>query len=291
MSEKKFLIFDFDGTFYKTPIPQRLEDAIDLAMFRLFMDKIKIEEDTDKALKELDRRFKEFDKSKFTPEELLYFGDKTKPFSAYLNEIKNIESSLMFIRVLLKITEPNGVGNHRVSSMLNLGLNITQLDIEYYYKKYATIDYGNIERNNLIEEIINNAKQNGYLMFIYTDNSKENVLSGMKVLGYNPNDFELIIDMFNCDGGATKKMTKGINAFKKIMRLYCEKNDIEYNLSNFRFYDDNPKICDSMAVNGIESFCVSPTEIRKIETQNTNELIKNMSSLIQSFDSVSLSPC
>ncbi len=290
VSEKKFLILDFDGTFYKTPVPQELEDAIDLSMFKLFTDKLKVKKNANEVLKKLDKEFEEFDRSEFTHEELIYFSDKTKPFSVYLEESKDDKDKLMITRALVKMIKPNGIGNHRVSSMLNLDLDISQSDIEDYYRKYATIDYKNIERNSLVEEVIYNAKRNGYLMFIYTDNSKENVMSGMKTLGYDSNDFELIIDMFDCNGGTTKKMDEGIDAFKKIMESYCEKNNIEYNLSNFMFYDDNLRICDSMASNGIQSFHVLPTEIKQVKTQHVKKVVTNMTLATQPLGPISLEP-
>lgn len=288
MNKKIISVFDFDGTFYKTPTPDipKLEDAIDLAMFKLLKDKLKTSKNADEVLKKLDEKFASLDKSQITPNlhnqnaekfgpVVNYFGDKTKSFSDYVNESEGNKTEVIVARALAKMMEPNGAGNHRVSGMLNLGLDISQKDIEDYYRKYATITYKNINRNTLIEKTINDAKQRGDLIFVYTDNSKDNVLSGMKTLGYDANDFKGVIDMFDCDGGTTKKMKQGIDAFKEKMKLYCSANDTEYNLSNFRFYDDNPKICEFMAQQGIPSFHVSPTEIKQVENLDITNVIAN----------------
>ena len=263
-----------------------MEDAIDLAMFKLLKDKLKTSKNADEVLKKLNEKFSSLDKSQITPNlhnqnaekfgpVVNYFGDKTKSFSDYVNESEGNKTEVIVARALAKMMEPNGAGNHRVSGMLNLGLDISQKDIEDYYRKYATITYKNINRNTLIEKTINDAKQRGDLIFVYTDNSKDNVLSGMKTLGYDANDFKGVIDMFDCDGGTTKKMKQGIDAFKEKMKLYCSANDTEYNLSNFRFYDDNPKICEFMAQQGIPSFHVSPTEIKQVENLDIANVIAN----------------
>lgn len=289
MNKKIISVFDFDGTFYKTPTPDipKLEDAIDLAMFKLLKDKLKTAKNANEVLKKLDEQFASLDKSQLTPNlhnqnaqkfgpTVNYFGDKTKSFSDYVNESEGDKTDVIVARALAKMMHPNGAGNHRVSGMLNLGLdNIIQKDVEDYYRQYATITYKNIERNPFIEKTISDAKQRGDTMFVYTDNSKNNVLSGMKTLGYDANDFKGVIDMFDCDGGTTKKMKQGIDAFKEKMKLYCSAHDIEYNLSNFRFYDDNPKICEFMAQQGIPSFYVSPTEIKQVETPSIANIIAN----------------
>ncbi|MGN0929574.1 MAG: hypothetical protein ACI4N3_02950 [Alphaproteobacteria bacterium] len=289
MNKKIISVFDFDGTFYKTPTPDipKLEDAIDLAMFKLLKDKLKTAKNKDEVLKKLNEKFDTLDKTQITPNlhnqnaekfgpVVNYFGDKSKSFSDYVNESEGNKTEVIVARALAKMMEPNGAGNHRVSGMLNLGLdNISQKDIEDYYKKYATITYRNIERNPLIEKSITDAKQRGDLLFVYTDNSKNNVLSGMKTLDYDSSDFKGVIDMFDCDGGTTKKMKQGIDAFKEKMKLYCVANDVEYNLSNFRFYDDNPKICEFMTQQGIPSFYVSPTEIKQVENPNITNIVAN----------------
>lgn len=279
MNKSKFFVFDFDGCFYKTPttdIP-KLEDAIDVAMLRLFIDKLEKSDNKIEVLSNLDKIFDTLDKSSITPNlhnqnsnnlspSENYF-DKGLNFSEYIANItKNgNKTNVSLARALAKMMEPNGAGNHRVSGMLNLNLDISQKDIENYYKKYATIKYHNIKRNNLLEYIIAQAKLADAKLFIYTDNSKNNVISGMKTLGYNPDDFEMIIDMFDCNGGETKKMQSGIDAFKKIIKQYCKENNFEYNLKNLQFYDDNKKICENMSSNGIQSFHVQSDAINKIE--------------------------
>ncbi len=272
-------VFDFDGCFYKTPtsdIP-KLEDAIDVAMFILFNDKIEKAENANEVLAKLDAKFDALDKSSITPNlhnensnklgPVENYFDKGLKFSEYMKNVfeNGNKTNVALARALAKMMEPNGAGNHRVSGMLNLRLDITQKDIENYYKKYATIEYKTIERNKPLEHVIAEAKLNGEKLFIYTDNSKNNVISGMKSLGYNPKDFEMIVDMFDCNGGQTKKMQSGIDAFKTIMKKYCEENGFEYDLKNLKFYDDNKKICENMASNGIKSFHVTADDIKEVD--------------------------
>ena len=280
MKKQNISVFDFDGTFYKTPTPDipKLEDAIDIAMFRLFIDKIEKAKNANTVLEKLDAKFAKLDKTSITPNlhnensnklgpTENFFGKDNLKFSEYISNInKNGDkTNVILARTLAKMMEPNGAGNHRVSGMINLGLDISQKDIEKYYKKYATIKYKNIQRNEKIELAIATAKLNGEKLFIYTDNSKNNVISGMKTLDYNPKDFE-IVDMFDCNGGQTKKMQSGINAFKDIIKKYCLDNNVEYNLNNLKFYDDNKKICENMASNGIQSFHVSADDIKEIKS-------------------------
>ena len=291
MKKQNISVFDFDGCFYKTPtldIP-KLEDAIDVAMFILFNDKIKNAKNADEVLSKLDIKFATLDKNSITPNlhnensnklgpTENFFGKDNLKFSEYIANIEKNgnKTNVVLARTLAKMMEPNGAGNHRVSGMLNLGLGITQKDIEDYYKKYATIEYKTIQRNIHLEHIIAEAKLNGEMLFVYTDNSKNNVISGMKSLGYNPKDFEMIIDMFDCNGGQTKKMQSGIDAFKTIIKKYCQDNDFEYDLKNLKFYDDNKKICENMSANGVKSFHVSVDDIQSVSNSIDVAMLNNI---------------
>lgn len=290
MDKSKFFIFDFDGCFYKTPTPDipKLEDAIDVAMLRLFIDKLEKSDNKIEVLSNLDKDFEILDKSSITPNLHNQNSDNLGPSGNYFDKglkfseyIENItkngnKTNVSLARALAKMMKPNGTGNHRVSGMLNLGLDISQKDIENYYKKYATIKYHNIERNNLLEYVIAQAKLDGAKLFVYTDNSKNNVISGMKTLGYNPDDFEMIIDMFDCNGGQTKKMQSGVEAFKKIIKQYCKENNFEYNLKNLQFYDDNKKICENMSLNKILSFHVSADDIKEVKNPIDTRIIETL---------------
>ncbi len=278
MEKKNIYVFDFDGTFYKTPtsdIP-KLEDAIDLAMFRLFMDKLENSPNKDEVLGNLDKKFKKLDKTSITPNlhnnnaekvgpVVSYFDGKDLKFSDYIKKENGNKTNVILARALSKMTEPNGQGNHRVSGMLNLGLEISQKDIEDYYKKYATITYRNIEKNTHIQKILDKAFETDSLVCVYTDNSKDNVLSGMRSLGYDPAKFPLIVDMFDCESGTTKKMEKGVNAFKVILKNFCDEQGVEYDLDKVKFYDDNKNICKNMQSLGIKSFAVSSNAVSPIE--------------------------
>jgi len=253
---KKTIILDFDGTFYQTPchdIP-KLEDAIDLSQLKLLKDKLKQAPNSQAVLRLLDSRFENLDKHKITAN--LYnqnagdpghssqaLADKVIrdriPFSELL-EKKDPKIQLFCARALAQMMVPNGEGNHRVSGMLNLGLDIKQKDVAHYYRKYATIKYKTAKPNIYVRRVIKTAKRRGDTLIIYTDNSKQNILANLKRFGYKKEDFAAIVDMFDCNGGMTKKMEQGRNAFAEIMR----QKGID--LKNAEFYDDNPKICRYM---------------------------------------------
>ena len=250
---KKTIILDFDGTFYQTPchdIP-KLEDAIDLSQLKLLKDKLKQAPNAQEVLRLLDARFEKLDKYKITAN--LYNqnagnpGHTSKaladrivkeniPFSELLQK-KDPKIQLFCARALAQMLIPNGEENHRVSGMLNLGLNITQEDIADYYRKYATISYKTAKPNIYVRNVIKTAKKRGDVLVIYTDNSKQNILANLKKLGYKKEYFAAIVDMFDCNGGMTKKMQEGRKAFAEIM--HSKGIDIQ----NAEFYDDNPKIC------------------------------------------------
>ncbi len=289
MSNNEIWIFDFDGTLYETPttdIP-KLEDAIDSAMLNLLVNKISKSPKRNEVVQILDERFERLDKSEIIANlhnqnankkgsRAPYFK-KTYAKTSFSDYIKKRiskqktgkKTDLLFARALGKMMEPSGKGNHRISGMLNLGLDITQKEIETYYKQQATIVYRNIKRNRLMEDKIKSAKEQGIPMFIYTDNSKDNVMSGLKSLGYSKDDFEQIIDMFDCNGGNTKKMNSGIDAFKRIMTGWCETNGRTFDIQALRFYDDNSAICTNMITNGIKSFHVSPSKISEVGNQTS----------------------
>jgi len=250
---KKTIILDFDGTFYQTPchdIP-KLEDAIDLSQLKLLKDKLKQAPNAQEVLGNLDARFESLDKYKITAnlynQNAGHPGHVSKaladrivkeniPFSELLQK-KDPKIQLFCARALAQMMVPNGEGNHRVSGMLNLGLNITQEDIADYYRKYATINYKTAKPNTYVRNVIKAAKQRGDVLVIYTDNSKQNILANLQKLGYKKEYFAAIVDMFDCNGGMTKKMQEGRNAFAEIMRLKG------IDIQNAEFYDDNPKIC------------------------------------------------
>ena len=268
----KTIILDFDGTLYNTPcndIP-KLEDAIDISQLLLLKDKLKSAPNKNKVLALLDEKFDKLDKSKVGAN--LYNQNADDPghksqnltnqiikekmkFSDLLK--RNDGRAVVFCaRALAQMMEPETNGNHRVSGMLNLGLDITQKEIASYYRKYATIKYKTIKPNILVKKIIEMAKKRGDKLVIYTDNSKENIISNLEKLGYKKDDFTTIVDMFDCRGGNTKKTLIGRNAFKNIMESH------NINLKNAEFYDDNPKICTYIFKHlGVPSFCVKPSEI------------------------------
>jgi FMN phosphatase YigB (HAD superfamily) len=165
--------------------------------------------------------------------------------------------------------EPKGVGNHRVSGMLNLNLDINQEDIAEYYRKYATVKYKSMKPNEHIKQVIADAQKRGDRLVIYTDNSKENIMNNLGTLGYKESDFAAIVDMFDCNG--TKKMATGRDAFKQMMK---EKG---IDISNAEFYDDNIKICEYMTnhFDNMKSFWVKPDELTNISVNNMDLATSN----------------
>jgi len=274
---ERTIILDFDGTFYQTPCPDipKLEDAIDLSQLMLLQDKLKTAPNKDEVLAYLDEKFSRLDKSKIranlynqnagvpghksqTLSDEVIRGGKT--FSELLRK-KDKRTRVFCARALAQMMNPKGEGNHRVSGMLQLGLGITQEEIAKYYRKYATVKYKVARPNTHIRQIIKAAKMRGDKLVIYTDNSKENIKVNLKKVGYKEKDFEAIVDMFDCNGGMTKKMDQGRDAFRHIM----EERGIS--LDRAEFYDDNPKICQFMHNHfGILSVLVKTNELTNIET-------------------------
>lgn len=278
------VILDFDGTMYNKPckdIPH-LEDAIDLAMLRLLDDKLKkcsSPQMVNKVMYRLNSLFMQFDKTTLTAN--LYNQNTSKSgnyqsqqhsdiivenenFSDLLKS-KDKNKLLICARALGKILQdqPNGEGNHRVSGMLNLGLDITQQEIADYYRKYATIKYKTAEPNKEIMMIVEEAKKRGDKLVIYTDNSKENVIANLSRLGYSVEDFAAIVDMFDCDGGYTKKTLRGIAAFEKIMNDNCIIPD-----GDVYFYDDNKNIAQKM-----HRLCIGTFNNRKLHFPNVESVV------------------
>lgn len=281
---KPIYVFDFDGTFYETPttdIP-KLEDAIDLAMLKLFRDKLEKAPNRADVLRKLDTKYEKMDKSEVCANIHNQNGGKAGGRAKYVSSSlkfklasfsdllrgragKGSKSELIVARLLAKMMEPDGVGNHRVSGMLNLGLDISQEEIEHYYKEYATIKYRNIKRNKLVEKVFDKAKKDGCLVFIYTDNSKNNVYSGMRTLGYEDKEVLRVFDMFDCDGGATKKTKRGVDAFKCHIGEYCRMKGVDFDVKDIIFFDDNKNICNFMQSQGIRSFHVEPDEVKAVK--------------------------
>ncbi len=271
------IILDFDGTFYQTPCPDipKLEDAIDLSQLLLLKDKLKEAPNKAEVLSMLDEKFAKLDKSKIGAN--LYNQNAGDPghksqtladkiirdgttFSELLRK-KDKRTRVFCARALAQMIEPNGEGNHRVSGMLNLGLDISQKDIAHYYRKYATVKYKTAKPNIHIRHIIKEAKRRGDTLVVYTDNSKENIKANLKKVGYKQEDFAAIVDMFDCNGGMTKKMNKGRAAFAQIMQ------DKGIDLSRAEFYDDNAKICAFMNEHfGILSVCVKTEKLTDVAT-------------------------
>ena len=276
------VILDFDGTMYETPctdIP-KLEDAIDLSMLQLLVDKITSSSKgiSSKVLQSLDILFSSLDKTAIGAN--LYnqnagisgckssglaarISDSNISFSSLLKEIRtktaagkaSNKTKLFCARALAKMMHPTVEGNHRVSGMLNIGLDITQDEIAAYYRKYATIKYKSIKPNKLIRDIVQKAIENGDNLIIYTDNSKENIITNLATLGYDYKKFVMIVDMFDC-GGFTKKTKRGRDTFSEIMKHKG------INLQNAAFYDDNTKICEQMARHlNISSYLVNPDKL------------------------------
>ena len=281
------VILDFDGTMYETPctdIP-KLEDAIDLSMLQLLLDKLSTTSDNivSKVLNSLDSQFSILDKSVIGAN--LYNQNAGIPghkssglatrisasntsFSNLLKEIRTKtaagkapnKTKLFCARALAKMMRPLVEGNHRVSGMLNIGLDITQDEIASYYRKYATIKYKSIKPNKLIRDIAEKAIKDGDNLIIYTDNSKENIITNLATLGYDHKNFLTIVDMFDC-GGFTKKTTRGRNTFSEIMK----RKGID--LQHAVFYDDNTKICEQIAGHlNISSYVVNPNKLTIIPT-------------------------
>lgn len=271
------IILDFDGTFYQTPCPDipKLEDAIDLSQLLLLEDKLKKAPNKSEVLSRLDEKFAKLDKSKISAN--LYNQNAGDPghksqtladkvirngttFSELLRK-KDKRTRVFCARALAQMMEPNGEGNHRVSGMLNLGLDISQEDIARYYRKYATVKYKTATPNIYIRHVIKEAKKRGDTLVVYTDNSKENIKANLKKVGYRQEDFAAIVDMFDCNGGMTKKMNQGRAAFAQIMQ------DKGIDLSHAEFYDDNAKICAFMNEHfGILSVRVKTEELTDVAT-------------------------
>ena len=300
---KKTIILDFDGTFYMTPTPDipKLEDAIDLSQLLLLKTKLKGSPHKKEILAMLDEKFAKLDKTKIGAN--LYNqnagnrGNKSKTlikeimckrisFSELLQK-KERRTIVFCARALAQMMEPNGEGNHRVSGMLNLGLDITPEEISTFYRKYATINYKNVIPNTYIRQVIDAAKERGDNLVIYTDNSKENIKKNLRKVGYKEEDFDAIVDMFDCNGGMTKKMIEGRNAFKKIMA----KEGIS--LNHAEFYDDNAKICEYIQKHfEIPSFCVKQDGLVDVSTGKKADEEKSETTMhkigIQRNDSVDI---
>lgn len=292
------IIVDFDGTFYRTPcadIP-KLEDAIDLSQLCLLEDKLKTLPETKRkeVLSNLNKKFKKLDKEQIgsnmhnqnaeqnghkSPFLASKISKKNTTFSellAILNAEKHKKKPLSKTRVfcaraLAKMLQPEKEGNHRISGMLNLGLNITKEEIASYYRKYATIKYKNIIPNPMVINVIKQAQKNGDKLVVYTDNSKENIINNLSVFGLKKEDFVDVVDMFACNS-MTKKTQEGLDAFRTIM----EKHNID--LRDAKFYDDNPKICQHISQYlRIPSYIVRENELELVKSPKKGNLYESIS--------------
>lgn len=289
--KKNVVVLDADGCMYLTPtaaIPV-LEDAIDMSMLHLLESKKNYPKYLE-TIARLDTMFQDFDKTKLgvnfhnanheskeggSAEANLVAGRK---FSELMNpqnvSKKDAEKTrLIAARALLKMLPPSTPRNHRVSAMINLepefGINTSH--IADFYRKYATIDYGayGIKRNPAIEKVIQEARQRGDAIGIYTDNSAENGIQIAKALGYNPKMFDFVYDMF--DTGLTKKNDRGWENFQAFLE---KRYGPDFDCKRVRFYDDNQLICATAEKNGIVSFVVTPDKVtRAVQKPKTNTTV------------------
>ena len=289
--KKNVVVLDADGCMYLTPtaaIPV-LEDAIDMSMLYLLESK-KNHPKYPETIARLDTMFQDFDKTKLginfhnanheskeggSAEANLVAGRKFSELMNPQNVSKKDAEKMRLIaaRALLKMLPPSTPRNHRVSAMINLepefGINTSH--IADFYRKYATIDYGayDIKRNPAIEKVIQEARQRGDAVGIYTDNSAENGIQIAKALGYNPKMFDFVYDMF--DTGLTKKNDRGWENFQAFLE---KRYGPDFDCKRVRFYDDNRLICTTAEKNDIASFVVTPDKVtRAVQKPKTNTTV------------------
>ena len=285
--KKNIIVLDADGCMYLTPsaaVPV-LEDAIDMSMLHLLESK-KNHPKYSETIDRLDKMFQTFDKTKLgvnfhnvdhrSGESNSKEADliKGRQFHELMNpqtESKEDADKMRLIaaRALLKMLPPSAPGNHRVSGMLNLepAFEINTSHIAYFYRKYATIDYGayQIQRNPVVEQVIDNARKEGCAIGIYTDNSAENGLQIAKALGYNPKMFDFVYDMF--DTGLTKKNDRGWENFQAFLE---KRYGPDFDCKRIKFYDDNKQICATAEKNGITAFIVTPDKATRATANAVN---------------------
>jgi FMN phosphatase YigB (HAD superfamily) len=266
------LVLDFDNTVYtkasgKACI-EELEDRINLSTLKSILDRINSPfngikkffgknyltqglEDIKNYFEE-NNRIEDFNK-------IEKYLTKTKNYNKifqnfdYQNIKQNNSETLEVTKLIAEAyTKIMGV-NHRCYGPNNKkGFDIPVQTIAENYRKFATIDYIGAESNTFIKMIIDEAIENGQKIIIYTDNSKENIKSGLKALNLEKELGNVdIFDMFDA-GGNTKKTKVGVENFLKFLKT---KN---INKTDIVFYDDSEGVLKNMADNfGIKSYLVA----------------------------------
>ena len=252
INENTIFVFDFDNTMYLESNSTIIEDFInEYVVFDLLLDGIK--QNNQQAINYL--------KDMHGISDIDSFLKKVEEDNNYKHDLINLVA-----KNFENIVKPR----YRTVVLRNFGFKPEQFYPKYVeLSKFASIFYDGIKNNYFMKHVLEYYYKKSKAI-IYTDNSRENVVAGLSMLGYDDSIIKNlpILAMFkeNDRGDIVEMSTKRHGtAVQYLVEFLKMKGFDNIDLNNIIFFDDSESIIKNMCSSGIRAVLVKDNILTYLE--------------------------